>query len=101
MLEVKLNAIRTHQMDDELKDVPQHLKSKAQDALDAAYVFLEQAKATLKNPRRLSGNVDSKSAKAALVTAEKKDKALTTAAAAILKVLTHQVYPRQHILTYT
>ena len=101
MMEVKLHSIRTHQMDeDELKDVPANLKAMASEALEAANVYLHKAKDALKNPKKAKAGVDQKAAKTALLTAEKKDKALTTAAAAISKVLTIQVYPRQQILTY-
>ena len=101
MLEVKLHSIRTHQMDeDELKDVPANLKAMASEALEDANVYLQKAKDALKNPKKAKAGVDQKAAKTALLKAEKKDKALTTAAAAISKVLTIQVYPRQQILTY-
>ena len=87
--------------EDELQDVPQNLKVKAKEALGDADVFLQKAKDALKNPKKAKAGVDPKAARTALLTAEKKDKALTTAAAAIQKVLTIQVFPRQHILTYT
>ena len=102
MMEIRLNAIRTHQTEEnELEDVPANLKVMAKTALDVADGYLKEAKDALKNPNKATACVDPKAAKNALLAAEKKDKALTTAAAAISKVLTIQIYPRQQNLTYT
>ena len=86
MLEAKVNGLKNHQIEAELQQVPLQLKASAKIALDSVDAMLQQAKETLRNPAT-NLDVTVKCAKAALQAAEKKDKGLTTAAAAIQRVI--------------